>query len=104
MKKSMKKTYKKRHHNRSRSRANKYTKRGGKLSTYKPIHLLPPNLPSSIDNTIQDIMDETANLVDYGGKPKSKKRNRNRYYKGGFKTDTVDDLEDRDDDWMITKQ
>lgn len=24
--------------------------------------------------------------------------------KGGFKTDIVDNLEDRDDDWIITKQ
>lgn len=102
MQKSKKKTYKKRYHmkSKSRSKTNKYTKkRGGKTTNYKPIPL--PTIPASTDNTIQDIMDETVNLVDYGGKPRSKSK---KYYKGGFKTDTVDNLEDRDDDWIRTKQ
>ena len=100
MKKFRKKTYRKRHHTKSkfRSKSKNTRKTGGKVANYKPIPL--PEVPSLIDNTIQDIMDETANMIPYGGKPKSKKR----HYRGGFKTDSVDEIEDRDDDWIRSKQ
>lgn len=99
MKKSMKRKYKKRNNSKSKSKSNRKTRRGGKGSIYKPIPL--PDVPGSIDNVIQDMMDETSNLVYYGGKPRTKSK---KYHKGGFKLDTVDDIEDRDDDWMRSKQ
>lgn len=101
MKKNTKRNYKKRNHNKSkfRSKTNRKTRMGGKGSNYKPIPL--PDVPSSIDNTIQDIIDESSNLTYYGGKARS---NPKRYHKGGFKIDSVDNIEDRDDDWLITKQ
>ena len=39
----------------------------------------------------------------YGGK-KTMRRKYIKKHKGGFKADEVDILEDRDDDWMVTKQ
>jgi hypothetical protein len=101
MKKITKRNYKKRNHNKPKfsSKTNRKTRRGGKGSIYKPIPL--PDVPSSIDNTIQDIMDESSSLTYYGGKSRSKSK---RYHKGGFKIDSVDNIEDRDDDWLITKQ
>jgi hypothetical protein len=63
-------------------------KRGGNMTINSLPKLPLPNIPSPI-------------------KPVSNKKITRRggiYKKGGFKADVVDNLEDRDDDWMITKQ
>ena len=68
----------------------------------KPIPL--PKVPSPIDPVNKEI---TINNIHGGKKDKTRrktKKARSKYHKGGFKTDIVDDLEDRDDDWIITKQ
>jgi hypothetical protein len=64
-------------------------KKGGNIPIPNaPLPKIPlPNIP----NPIQPVSNGIS-----GGKKWLKK--------GGFKIDAVDDLEDRDDDWMITKQ
>jgi sRNA-binding protein len=47
--------------------------------------------------------EKTTNISNYNVKH-SIKRKVGHNKKGGFKTDIVDNLEDRDDDWIITKQ
>jgi len=82
-----KKTHSRKHHKKNIS------KKGGKMTYIAlpnvPLPKLPlPNIPSPINPV------SNKKITRRGG----------AYTKGGFKADVVDDLEDRDDDWMITKQ
>ena len=129
----MKKTTKKYYKRKNLSRRRKYSKKiGGKLSIRNPTNVQPiplPSVPPPInpvitndnENEISELDtafiledDEVLDLNNTNGGRKRKdkkikttrksKRKSSKTYKGGFKTDVVDDLEDRDDDWIITKQ
>lgn len=72
-----------------KSRRNTKKLRGGKIGELSPRQ--PPI-------ALPEVPPFAPPLSSTGGK-KTK-----RIQKGGFKADEVDILEDRDDDWMITKQ
>lgn len=61
-----------------------------------------PNILSQSLN-INTKKNKTTNPSSYNVKHNVKRKVQHNK-KGGFKTDVVDNLEDRDDDWIITKQ
>ena len=110
----MKHTIKRRYKRKQPSKKKRHFKKiGGKMIPKNPSDIQPiplPNIPPPINPVI--INDETPldlNILNGGRKHKKTKRRkfkgiRSKTYKGGFKADIVDNLEDRDDDWIITKQ
>lgn len=68
-----------------KSRQNRKKRKGGSISRRDRVQPIPlPKVPQPI-NPVRNV-------------------NIHRNIKGGFKADIVDNIEDRDDDWLITKQ
>jgi len=91
--KTNKRKYIKKIHSRKHQKKTISNKKGGKNKYISlpniPLPKLPlPNIPSPINPILNKKI--TKRGVSWK--------------KGGFKADIVDYLEDRDDDWMITKQ